>query len=67
MELYKKLVKRIDLDFGYDNEKLAKDLQTIAEKHYKKKIKVSGNYCDYLSLTLDGESPEKAARECGLL
>ena len=28
---------------------------------------VSGSYCDYLSLTLDGMKPEEAARECGLL
>jgi len=28
---------------------------------------VSGSYCDYLSLTLDGMTPEEAARECGLL
>lgn len=30
-------------------------------------FKVSGSYCDYLSLTLDGMKPEAAARECGLL
>ena len=28
---------------------------------------VSGRYCDYLSLILDGMKPEEAARECGLL
>ena len=28
---------------------------------------VSGSYCEYLSLTLDGMKPEDAARECGLL
>lgn len=30
-------------------------------------FRVSGSYCDYLSLTLDGVPPEEAARECGLL
>ena len=33
MDLFKKFVKRIDDDFGYDNEKLARDLQKIAEEH----------------------------------
>ncbi len=33
MELFEKFVKRIDDDFGYDNEKLARDLQKIAEEH----------------------------------
>jgi hypothetical protein len=33
MGLFKKFVKRIDDDFGYDNEKLARDLQKIAEEH----------------------------------
>ena len=33
MKLFKKFIKRIDDDFGYDNEKLARDLQKIAEEH----------------------------------
>jgi hypothetical protein len=37
MELYKKLLKRIENDFGYDNENLAKELAKIAEKHHNKK------------------------------
>ena len=38
MKLYKKFLKRMETDNGYDNEKLAKDLQTIAEKHQYKQL-----------------------------
>jgi len=43
----------------------------ISPKKARRKLlglfRVSGSYCDYLSLTLDGMKPEEAARECGLL
>ena len=42
MELFKKFVKRIDDDFGYDNEKLARDLQKIAEEHQALKLQQTG-------------------------
>lgn len=48
MKLYKKFLKRMETDNGYDNEKLAKDLQTIAEKHQYKQLNmydVSGLAC----------------------
>ena len=42
MELFKKFVKRIDDDFGYDNEKLARDLQKIAEEHQALQLQQTG-------------------------
>ena len=42
MELFKKFVKRIDDDFGYDNEKLAIDLQKIAEEHQALQLQQTG-------------------------
>jgi len=42
MDLYKKLLKRIDNDFGYDNEKLAKDLETIANEHHTLQLQQTG-------------------------
>ena len=38
MKLYKKFLKRMETDNGYDNEKLAKDLQIIAENHQYKQL-----------------------------
>jgi hypothetical protein len=49
MDLYKKLLKRIDNDFGYDNEKLAKDLETIANEHQSLQLQQTGvitSVCD---------------------
>lgn len=49
MKLYKKFLKRMETDSGYDNEKLAKDLQTIAEKHQYKQLNmhdVSSAVCE---------------------
>ena len=42
MELFKKFVKRIDDDFGYDNEKLARDLLKIAEIHQALQLQQTG-------------------------
>ena len=42
MDLFKKFVKRIDDDFGYDNEKLARDLQKIAEEHQALQLQQTG-------------------------
>lgn len=42
MELFKKFVKRIDDDFGYDNEKLARDLQKTAEEHQALQLQQTG-------------------------
>ena len=42
MELFKKFVKRIDDDFGYDNEKLARDLLKIAEEHQALQLQQTG-------------------------
>lgn len=42
MDLYKKLLKRIDNDFGYDNEKLAKDLETIANEYQALQLQQTG-------------------------
>ena len=42
MDLFKKFVKRIDDDFGYDNEKLARDLQKIAEEHQSLQLQQTG-------------------------
>ena len=42
MELFKKFVKRIDDDLGYDNEKLARDLQKIAEEHQALQLQQNG-------------------------
>lgn len=43
MELYKKLLKRIENgEVVYDNEKLAKELAEISDKHWKSKIKDAG-------------------------
>ena len=42
MELFKKFVKIIDDDLGYDNEKLARDLQKIAEEHQALQLQQTG-------------------------
>mgnify|MGYP003610718997 FL=1 len=42
MDLFKKFVKRIDDDFGYDNEKLARDLLKIAEEHQSLQLQQTG-------------------------
>ena len=71
MELFKKFVKRIDDDFGYDNEKLARDLQKIAEEHQALQLQQTGvvrscshncttNYCNS-----DGSYSHKMCDDCG--
>lgn len=42
MDLFKKFVKRIDDDFGYDNEKLARDLLKIAEEYQSLQLQQTG-------------------------
>lgn len=43
MELYKKLLKRIENGEPiYCNETFAKDLQAIADKHYAKQLHIQG-------------------------
>ena len=71
MDLFKKFVKRIDDDFGYDNEKLARDLQKIAEEHQALQLQQTGvvrscshncttNYCNS-----DGSYSHKMCDDCG--
>jgi hypothetical protein len=59
-----------------DKEELLRILEhvksgALSPKKARRKLlylsRVGDGYCDYLSLTLDGMKPEKAARECGLL
>ena len=42
MDLFKKFVKRIDDDFGYDNEKLARDLLKITNTHQSLQLQQTG-------------------------
>lgn len=42
MDLFKKFVKRIYDDFGYDNEKLARDLLKITEEHQALQLQQTG-------------------------
>lgn len=43
MELYEKILKRIEADLPiYDNIEYAKDLEAIAEKHYGNKFSLQG-------------------------
>ena len=67
MKLFKKFIKRIDDDFGYDNEKLARDLQKIAEEHQALQLQqtgVSKSVCNYCLEFVD-ELPDKfGCKDC---
>ena len=51
MKLYKKLLKRIDEDFGYDNEKLAKDLEAITNEHHALQLQQTGVSGSFVSVS----------------
>lgn len=52
MELLEKFCRRIDSDNGYDNVKLAEDLEALAKRHYEQ-------------CYLNGDSEQLACEICG--
>ena len=69
MDLFKKFVKRIDDDFGYDNEKLARDLQKIAEEHQALQLQQTGvikSVCKHCNNKLcDSQTFNQQCFKCG--
>ena len=69
MDLFKKFVKRIDDDFGYDNEKLARDLLKIAEEHQALQLQQTGvmkSVCKHCNNKLcDSQTFNQQCFKCG--
>ena len=69
MDLFKKFVKRIDDDFGYDNEKLARDLLKIAEEHQALQLQQTGvmkSVCKHCNIKLcDSQTFNQQCFKCG--